>query len=119
MAKTVQLTTHQGWWEFSPVLVRLQPFRTHGALRGDVMDGYWSSTGRLPSEWVQRIRNEQPDYVVFSYGTPIAWHSEKDGWTKPPLKYSITTTRHQSLVFTAIDNPNGSSLIRELREQGR
>jgi len=119
MPRTVQLTTHRGWWVFSPVLAALQPFKTYGALRGDVMDGYLPSTGRLPSAWVQRLRKEQPDYVVFFYDTPIAWHSEKDGWTKPPVKYSVRTAQHQLRIFTAIDNPNGLSLTRELREQGR
>lgn len=41
-------------------------------------------------------------YVVFSYATPIAWYTRADGWVIPPVKYSATTSRHQSIVRRAI-----------------
>ena len=41
------------------------------------------------------------DYVVWSYGTPIAWHHE-DGWTMPEKRYSVTTSKHQGQVRRAL-----------------
>jgi len=41
------------------------------------------------------------DYVVLSYDTPIAWHDVL-GWKMPNLRYSLTTSQHQSTVRVAI-----------------
>jgi hypothetical protein len=38
---------------------------------------------------------------VYSYGTPIAWHTNT-GWFIPDLKYSVTTSKHQGYVRRAI-----------------
>lgn len=69
--------------------------------------------GELPLEWKVRYIKDRPDYVVYSYRTPIAWHTlgyvRKDGqswveehWTLPDVKYSTTTSRHQGIVRTAL-----------------
>jgi len=59
-------------------------------------------TGYLPAEYRDELltgwESGTVDYVVYSYGTPIAWHSVNDGWNIPPIKYSRTTSRHQSTV---------------------
>lgn len=45
-------------------------------------------------------------FVIFSYRTPIAWwSSEGEAWVSPHARYSVTTTNHQNVVRTAIDNP--------------
>lgn len=75
-------------------------------------------TNNLPEEWedIWDAANGQGliDYVVWSYATPIAWHvkpfdqSHKeylDGrphWIFPTVKYSTTTSRHQSIVSDAL-----------------
>jgi hypothetical protein len=59
------------------------------------------ATGRLCSEVVAQLELDEPNYVVYSYGTPIAWHG-KFGWHLPAIKYSQTTSRHQSIVRGAI-----------------
>lgn len=59
------------------------------------------SFGRLDSLTVSDLVNDKPDYIVYSYGTPIAWHYSA-GWHTPAIKYSSTTSRHQSLVRRAI-----------------
>ena len=59
------------------------------------------ATGRLPSDVVLQLQLDEIDYVIYSYGTPIAWHG-KFGWSVPAIKYSSTTSRHQSIVRSAI-----------------
>lgn len=59
------------------------------------------STGRLNSVLVQQLESEKPDYIIYSYGTPIAWHGTY-GWNIPAVKYSVTTSKHQNYVRRAI-----------------
>lgn len=53
--------------------------------------------GYLPSEWRDVFYDDAPDYVVWSYETPIAWHG-RQGWVIPPVKYSPSTSRQLSYV---------------------
>ena len=53
--------------------------------------------GYLPGEWRDVFDDDAPDYVVWSYQTPIAWHGAR-GWVVPPVRYSPTTARHVSHV---------------------
>ena len=76
--------------------------------RGDSADSvslYWSS-GRLPSKYVETLTARRTagtlTFVVWSYGTPIAWHCTVDGWTVPREKYSPSTTNHQTSVRSAL-----------------
>jgi len=57
--------------------------------------------GRLPQDFCDQLRSDQPDYIVYSYGTPIAWHSNS-GWFMPNCKYSVTTSKHQGYVRRAV-----------------
>jgi len=41
------------------------------------------------------------DYIVYSYSTPIAWHSAK-GWYVVEQKFSVTTSKHTNQVRRAI-----------------
>ncbi len=81
-------------------------FDTHGSFYGRPADGDgylgFLGGGVLPDEWRGRFRVEKPSFVVFSYATPVAWWSEFHGWTVPPVKYSATTSRHQSQVRMAL-----------------
>jgi hypothetical protein len=36
-------------------------------------------------------------YVVYSYATPIAWEDSAGRVTIPATRYSVTTSRHQSI----------------------
>jgi hypothetical protein len=97
---TVKLTTRDGWWKFRDVIAKREDFSTHGALRGEF--GPFISTGQLPADW-RNLLQIGADYVIYSYGTPIAWHRPADDlWIMPDEKYSVTTSRHQSKIFTAI-----------------
>jgi len=57
--------------------------------------------GRLDYDLVALMAQQKPDYVVYSYGTPIAWH-HAGGWEIPAVRYSVTTSKHQSIVRRAV-----------------
>ena len=57
--------------------------------------------GRLDYDLVAQMGSEHPDYVVYSYGTPIAWH-HAGGWSVPSVRYSVTTSKHQGIVRRAV-----------------
>ncbi len=97
--RPARLTTRSGWWTYTDVLKNRQPFRTSGALSGGAPTG---STGRLPADW-RNLYQTGADYVIYSYATPIAWHRPADNlWIVPDERYSVTTSRHQSLIGTAV-----------------
>ena len=77
------------------LVARRKPFTGSNLKAGP--RGTVGSFGRLPGAWRYRFQEERPDYVVWSYETPIAWHGRR-GWTVPPVKYSQTTGRHLSHV---------------------
>lgn len=60
---------------------------------------------KVPAEWMEELHAiPVPTYVVYSYGAPIAWHraSGVNVWTVPGIRYSVTTSHHQSLTRQAI-----------------
>lgn len=68
-------------------------------------------TGRMPSDHVSAMltaSKSRPVYVVFSYGTPIAYYANAlaadtgNGWVESGVRYSVTTTNHQNVVSWAI-----------------
>lgn len=79
-------------------------FTSHGALSArtyaptDFAPNFYGS--QLPREHRDALfaaLKAGPVYVVFSYETPIAWFSKHDiTWHKPDVKYSMTTSHHQS-----------------------
>lgn len=60
--------------------------------------------GRLDGAMLRRLRDMAPrvDYMVYSYGTPIAWHTAEDGWTVHGDVYSQTTTQHSRVIELAV-----------------
>lgn len=65
-----------------------------GSLRGE--PGRAAYTGYLPAEYRDAAR--AATYVVWSYGTPIAWRDAAGQWTCPEVRYSATTSKHQGVV---------------------
>jgi hypothetical protein len=59
------------------------------------------TTGQLPIEFQDQLKLDRPDFIVYSYSTPIAWHSNS-GWFMPNCKYSVTTSKHQNYVRRAV-----------------
>lgn len=107
----IQLRTRDAWWHFRPVLEERDEFKTYGALHGglqfipmhmyDPCDCQGKPLGSLDEKY--RISAHHASYVVWSYDTPIAWYDpELKMWITPDEKYSITTSRHQGKIFTAI-----------------
>jgi hypothetical protein len=80
--------------------------------------GRRSVLGQLPDEWRAVWHNQEIDYVIYSYGTPIAWrtreaHYGNNGltyshrWVVPDVRYSVTTSKHQGKVRTALSQITG------------
>lgn len=77
------------------------PFKTHGHFHGEVNESPYPYTGRLDRDLAQILIEDAPDYIVFSYSTPIAWHGKR-GWVMPAHKYSVTTSTHQGRIRDAL-----------------
>lgn len=111
-ARTVQLTTRDGWWKFGECLEARTPFKTYGKLFGT--DVPKTAPGYLPRAYAELYASELPfiDYVVYSHWTPIAWHVWNPGitgvtdaesyWVFPQVRYSVTTSRYQNKIRTAL-----------------
>lgn len=83
-------------------IIDMQDFASH---TGNFC-GWWGGDGtfgRLPQQWRDRFPSRVSEcYVVYSYRTPIAWWDATTGWVIPDVKYSPTTSRHQSIVRLAV-----------------
>jgi hypothetical protein len=69
------------------------------------VEEYTPHSGRLDNEEIPKLIeafNEFGVYVIYSYGTPIAWHTEGNGWYVVEQKFSVTTSKHQNYVRRAI-----------------
>lgn len=88
-------------WAVRRALAARQPFTTHGALSATDRQSY--RVGRLPQWWADRYRSDADagriTYQVYSYSTPIAWVLDDGTVTMPQVRYSITTSRHQGLLY--------------------
>jgi len=67
---------------------------------------YRPQTGRLnvweSDKLTESRENSEGMYVVYSYDTPIAWHTDGQGWYVVSQKFSVTTSKHQNLIRRAI-----------------
>ena len=78
---------------------------TASALSG-TFKTYTPDTGRLNAEESAKLSETFAQclgaYVVYSYGTPIAWHTLNFGWYVVEQKFSVTTSKHSNYVRRAI-----------------
>ena len=44
------------------------------------------------------------DFFVYSYNTPIAWHTLNFGWYVVGQKFSVTTSKHTNQVRRAVSD---------------
>lgn len=74
-----------------------------GSFRGeDVLTTYDYKQGRLSDDLFKMLCQSGAKYVIYSYGTPIAWISAHGKWFVPEIRYSVTTSKHQSIVRGAV-----------------
>ncbi|MGJ5894420.1 hypothetical protein DF268_11715 [Streptomyces sp. V2] len=96
-------------WAVRRALAARQPFTTHGALSATDRQSY--CVGRLPQRWADLYRSDADAgrivYQVYSYSTPIAWVLDDGTVTMPQVRYSITTSRHQGLLYALGVEPDG------------
>lgn len=83
---------------------------TH-SLHGAPFEGaQWYTVGMLSGDDRDQFAAdvESIDYLVYSYDTPIAWHTPA-GWHLVSQKFSVTTSCHQGQVRRAMatDTPVG------------
>ena len=82
-----------------------ESFTTSGALKGDANPA-WVDPGRMTDSDSAAMRTAHDligiDFVVYSYATPIAYRTQDGNWTIPDAKYSVTTSKHQSVVSYAV-----------------
>lgn len=87
-------------------------FECHGAVKGKAGDpnGVGYELGMLGGDMLDQFRRDvnagTVDYVVYSYATPMAWHTPF-GWEVNRNKYSVTTSRHQGAIGAAIGRASG------------
>lgn len=98
MTTSTKLTTSSLAIAFATRMRYAEDFDTSGALKGRA--GRAQSFGQLPRVYWDTA--ELADYVVYSYATPIAFHAQ-GVWHIPDVKYSVTTSKHQSKIRAAID----------------
>lgn len=65
--------------------------------------GLSGAFGRLDAQEFAQIKQDETriDYAVYSYDTPIAWHTS-EGWYVVAQKFSVTTSKHTNYVRRAI-----------------
>jgi hypothetical protein len=83
----------------------LGKFRALGhKIEGKPTDGYFIVMGLLSGDDLVTYMQQNPDYVVSSYDTPIAWYSQDHGWHVPDTHYSYDMTFHQQLIKTGVQS---------------
>lgn len=86
---------------FASYITNRRPFMAGtGNLRGE--ETAVPTVGALPSPHGVTLAQSDVDYVVYSYATPIAWHTCGGTWWVPDVNYSLTTTNHQNTVRAAL-----------------
>lgn len=84
-----------------------EEFVTLGALKArEYAPGLalFAETGQLNADGRDAFRSDRDriDYIVYSYSTPIAWHTVDGEWFVVAQKFSNSTARHKSIVRDAL-----------------
>jgi hypothetical protein len=112
----MRMNLANGSWETQERLLNLQPFKGSNFYAGP--PPYALNTGRLPATWRERYREDVETcgvvYAVMSYATPIAWVCADGTVVIPDVKYSVSTTRHQSYLHALRPNLSDEARVRVL-----
>lgn len=96
-----QRTTAADAWHF---IRQRQPFATSGALWGTkemVSPGRLGGIDRI--QFNRAVDEGHIDFIVMSYQTPIAWYNKTlKKWHVVQEKFSVTTSKHQTITRRAI-----------------
>lgn len=83
-----------------------EAFKTSGEFKGEVptLTLFDRPSGRLRGDELDAFRADQRemDYIVYSYATPIAWHTKAGEWFVVARSFTATTGRHKSAVLAGI-----------------
>ena len=102
MTTKVRITKNQLWTVLRDTLACVDEFaNSNGTFRGQHNVGL-PFTGILPADEVDKLREDRPTYVVYSYATPIGWRREDGTWYVPDVHYSVTTSAHQGKLRVAV-----------------
>lgn len=75
--------------------------------------------GDTGQAWVDALKKRDDiTFVIYSYDTPLAvWSEGMGAWIMPELRYSVTTSKQQSLIRSMIGYAHGDVVdtISELR----
>lgn len=85
----------------------------------DTANQYRGPSGRLPHDWTSTFYRDTADglaYIVYSYGTPIAWERSDGLRVVPAVSYSVTTARHQYQVRRAWNVRHGQQYSHPTRD---
>lgn len=107
-------------WQTREALADYKPFQTHGAFQATGAESLpWGH--RLPAQWAERFNADygQMIYVVWSYNTPIAWVLEGGQVVKVDHKWSVTTTRHQGMLYALDASVETKNSIRDAAQRER
>lgn len=127
MARRYYRVNADSWTVLESILADHEDFNSDSTpLRGRaVNDNHFPTTGRLPDddaiEYLDARKESRLEYVVYSYRTPIAYrmytgkaqnpvyatNGKRVGWSDylwviPDVRYSVTTSKHQGKVRTAL-----------------
>jgi hypothetical protein len=85
-------------------IARGENFQASALCGYELSDAKWCGVGVAYGEALRRFKEDEARirYVVKSYATPIAWKLDDGTWEVPAEKYSVTTSRHQSVVRRAV-----------------
>lgn len=86
---------------FAQMMRNAMEFDTHGNLRARREFSGFGAYKPVDLSEVDEIMSAL--YVVYSYDTPIAWLTRTGEWIRNVTDYSVTTSKHQNKVFSAID----------------
>lgn len=112
-------------WRMRECLLDRNSFETFGAMRASTgadvhRDGLRSWDSRLPENYRQEFNAAahagRVVYVVWSYNTPIAWVLDDVTTGEvviPPVKYSVTTSKHQGALYALQMMPGDPATLPE------
>jgi|SRR6478735_60745 len=90
-----------------PSLIKARKAFQIGNMKADNFYAAGGSAFSIPTGWANVMWPQRGSlYVVYSYGTAIGWIDQWGRAKKTPETFSNTTSRHQGLLYTLVDDVN-------------